>query len=329
MASPFPKSSSRPGHGRIVAKLLPDGATGLETTEYQYPLKLIAPKPAPHHRSASVFLLSYGGGLVGGDQVNLTIDVCSNAKLSLVTQGHTKVFKSASPDIVTRQNLTISVQDGASICLLPDPVQPFRDSVYEQVQAFTVAETGSVCLLDWVTQGRSARGENWSFVKWHGRNEIWQASKSEGDKGRLLVRDAVKLNGRDQLLTDRPLKDVMHQQAVFGTLILRGDLVSSLAGFFLSEFAALPRLGARGFKSTNAKGSENTPESELESWRAGRLAMEKEEGILWCAASVRGCVIVKFGAATVEGGRRWIGSMIIKEGSIAANFGDEALFCVR
>ena len=312
-----------------MAKVLPNGTTGLEIVEYRYPLKLIAPKPAPHLRSASVFLLSYGGGLVGGDQVNLAIEVSPNAKLSLVTQGHTKVFKSASPDIATRQNLTIKVRDKAAICLLPDPVQPFKDSVYEQVQVFTVDETASVCLLDWVTQGRSARGENWSFVRWHGRNEIWQASKGEGCKDRLLMRDAVKLHGQDQLLAGKPLKDVMHQQAVFGTLILRGDLMSSLASFFLSEFAALPRLGARGFKPSKPPGPEGSPEAELEQWRTLRLAMEKEDGILWCAASVRGCVIVKFGAGSVEGGRNWVGSMISKEGSIAANFGEEALFCVQ
>jgi len=254
------------------------------------------------------------------------------------------VFKSANPDIVTRQTMTFNIQDEAAICLLPDPVQPFKDSVYEQVQIFSVAETASVCLLDWVTQGRSARGENWDFVRWYGRNEIWRAGSSSGSgsggsdgkgkgsgnsKDRLLVRDAVKLDGQDQLLAGKALQEVMHQQAVFGTLILRGRLMTSLADFFLSEFAALPRLGARGFKSSKPLAAQGSPEAELEAWRAQRLVAEKENGILWCAASVRGCVVVKFSAVSVEGGRIWVGSMITKEGSITANFGEEALFCVQ
>lgn len=76
MESPFPKSASCPGKGQVSVKLLPTGASGLETVTYQYPLKLISPKVAPHHRSAILWLLSYGGGLVSGDQV----DLCDDAK---------------------------------------------------------------------------------------------------------------------------------------------------------------------------------------------------------------------------------------------------------
>ena len=85
-----------------------------------------------------VFLLSYGGGLVGGDSVNLYITVKNGSKLSLVTQGHTKIFKSPTPDVLTSQTLHVQVEDGAALCLLPDPVQPFEDSVYFQKQMFTV-----------------------------------------------------------------------------------------------------------------------------------------------------------------------------------------------
>lgn len=328
MDSPFPRSSPRPGGGQVVATLLPSGGSGLKTASYQYPLKLISPKPAPHHRSAILWLLSYGGGLVGGDQVDLSVHVLPQAKLSIVTQGHTKVFRPKTPGIVTRQNLNVTVGDGAAICLLPDPVQPYEDSVYEQVQIFRAAETASVCLLDWVTQGRTARGENWSFVSWKGRNELWQMGDGEGVKDRLTIRDTVKLAGEDPLMPGTPLKDVMHQNGVFGTLILRGDQLASLGDFFLSEFEALPRLGARGFK-TGAGGTGDGDPEGLEAWRSRRLLMEKEEKVLWCAARIRGCVIVKFGAAAVEGGRTWIGSMLSREGSLARIFGEEALFCVR
>ncbi|KAL2114551.1 hypothetical protein VUR80DRAFT_4534 [Thermomyces stellatus] len=328
MDSPFPRSLPRPGGGRAVAKLLPNGGSGLDLVDCQYPLKLISPKPAAHHRSAILWILSYGGGLVGGDQVNLSIDVLPQAKISLVTQGHTKVFKAREPEVVTRQNFTVTVKDGGAICLLPDPVQPFKDSDYEQIQIFRAAETASVCLLDWVTQGRTARGENWDFISWKGRNELWLLGEGDGAKDRLILRDTVKLAGGDPFLPGLPLKDMMHENGVFGTLILRGDQLSTLGDFFLVEFEALPRLGARGFKSKAGRLRDDDPEG-TEAWRARRLLMEKEEKVLWCASRTRGCVIVKFGAATVEGGRDWLGMMITREGSLTRIFGDEALFCVR
>ncbi|KAM0324186.1 hypothetical protein ACHAQA_008380 [Verticillium albo-atrum] len=329
MNSPFPKSSSAAGEGRIVARLLPNGQPGLETITYQYPLKLISPSLTAGEKSALIFLLSYGGGLVGGDHVNLQVQVLPKARLSIVTQGHTKIFKSSSKDIVTRQELRGSISEGGGLCLLPDPVQPFDESVYEQTQVFTVAPTASLCLLDWVTQGRSARGEDWGFARWKGRNEVWLGEDASPGQPRLLVRDTVVLDGASSGLTGRPLRGSMHGHGVFGSLILRGPHVQKLGEFFLAEFGRLPRLGARDFRTVEAREKEDTNRSAEEDWRLQRLNMEKQNGVLWSAASVRSCVVVKFGARTVEGGRVWIADMLSREGSITEIYGDQALMCLR
>lgn len=331
--SPFPPSASTPGSGHITSVLLPNGHSHLSTITYQYPLKLISPpRNTQQHLSALVFLLSYGGGLVGGDTISLNITAGAGSRLSVVTQGHTKIFKSASPEITTRQNLDVVIEDGAALCLLPDPVQPFAESVYEQTQIFKLrGEGASLCLLDWVTQGRKARGEDWDLVRWTGRNEVWWSGPASSEKGRLLVRDAVKLDrGAPLSPSVKELRNTMHGTGVFGTLILRGPATKALGAFFLAEFAALPRIGARDWRSEEAKkdgqGEDKTPH---EVWRAGRLKLEKDENVLWSTANVRGCVVVKFGSASVEGGRQWIGSMLTKEGSVTDQFGDQALMCVR
>ncbi|CAK7271201.1 hypothetical protein SEPCBS57363_004496 [Sporothrix epigloea] len=369
--SPFPPSTATPGDGRIVACLTPNGEPGLAVVSYQYPLKLIAPPTGAglgtlgraaagqsdeakddvaRRKSALVFLLSYGGGLVAGDQVSLTIEVQRDARLSLVTQGTTKVFKTtgdgrkAPVTVPTRQNLTMKVAPGAGLCLLPDPVQPFAESLYEQVQVVRLDEKDrgklpSLCLLDWVTQGRAARGENWSFTSWKGRNEVWIETGGDNDvprRNRLLVRDSVMLAAGyldDTALPETVLRESLQGLAVFGTLILRGPMVDALGQFFMSEFDALPRLGGRDFRDKNEADVPKTAvagtELSLEAWQAERLRLERMHGVLWSAAAVRGCVVVKFGARSVEGGRLWIGAMLQREGSVAAAFGDESLMCVR
>ena len=329
MESPFPPSTSSAGCGRVVAKLLPAGGTGLEAIAYQYPLKLISPSPSAYQKSVLVFLLSYGGGLVGGDSVNLAVRVKQDARLSIVTQGHTKIFKSPSPEVVTTQKLDVQLDAGAALCLLPDPVQPFANSVYTQAQIFRAHSQSSLCFLDWVTQGRKAHGEDWSFIQWTGRNEVWLSGSDESKGGKLLVRDTVILSKADSVLLGRGLKEMMHGLAVFGTLILRGTLMSSLAEFFRAEFESSPRLGSRDFRSQEDQDHEEENRSEFERWRTRRLDMEKQSGILWSAAQVRGCTVVKFGAPTVEAGREWIGDMLAREGTISKHFGDEALMCVR
>jgi len=329
MTSPFPPSESSPGEGNLSVHLLPQAISALSRITFQYPLKLISPSPTAHQKSVLVFLLTYGGGLVGGDQVHLTINVKANAKLSIVTQGHTKIFKSPSRDVITRQQLRVTIAAGAALCLLPDPVQPFGGSVYEQSQVFTLEEGGSLCLLDWVSAGRTARGENWDFSAWRGRNEIWAAAQLE-QKARLLLRDNVILERDTSNTEEKSLKKNMRNLGIFGTLVLRGPLVDNLAAFFLSEFSSLPRIGARDFRSQEKMDKDSGIRlSRMAEWRKLRLQQEKNDNVLWSAAKVRGCTVVKFGAHTVEGGRNWIGSMVIEQGSIAEHFGADSLICLR
>lgn len=226
----------------------------------------------------------------------------------------------------------MSIHAGAGVCLLPDPVQPFGGSVYEQSQIFTVAPDASLCLLDWVSAGRTARGEDWDLWSWSGRNEVW-AEAEPGDekwKKRLLLRDKVDLEGDGEGVKDKPLKAMMNGMDLFGTLVLRGPLVEDLATFFIDEFAALPRIGAQDFRSQEKMDRDSGVVREpREVWRLARQDQEREDGLLWSAARVRGCTVVKFGARTVEGGRTWIGSMIKEEKTIEQTFGATALMCVR
>jgi len=329
MVSPFPPSSSAPGEGSLIVQLLPQAISALSTMTFQYPLKLISPSPTSYQKSVLVFLLTYGGGLVGGDQVHLKIEVNPNAKLSIVTQGHTKIFKSPSRNVITRQQLRVTISTGGAVCLLPDPVQPFDGSVYEQSQIFTLHKEASLCLLDWVSAGRTARGEDWNLGAWSGRNEVW-AVEAPGQTARLLLRDNVLLEGDEVESKEKLLKKKMHGLRIFGTLVLSGPLAQPLAEFFLAEFAALPRIGSRDFRSQATKDEESAfVLTRQELWRKFRLLQEKEGGVLWSAAKIRGCTVVKFGAQTVESGRTWVGSMIKEEGSIEQNFGDDCMMCIR
>ena len=333
MTSPFPQSFSSPGEGHLLVNLQPPSLSVLSKITFQYPLKLISPSPSANQPSVLVFLLTYGGGLVGGDKVQLNIDILPSAKLSIATQGHTKIFKSPERGVVTRQHVNVSLRPGAAACLLPDPVQPFAESVYDQVQVFTLAPDASLCLLDWVSAGRTARGEDWDLWGWSGRNEIWAEGDGEdgkvGGRKRLLLRDKVVLEGDREGLKEKALKKRMNGLGVFGTLVLKGPLAEGLADFFIDEFTSLPRIGAQDFRSQKKREKDSgmvlTPR---QIWRQARLKKEKEDGLLWSAARVRGCTVVKFGAQSVEGGRTWIGSMIKEEKSIEQHFGEPAIMCI-
>ncbi|KAK5311998.1 hypothetical protein LTR70_008431 [Exophiala xenobiotica] len=371
LMNPFAKSRAKPGEGEIVLSVLPPGKQVLTKFEYQYPLKLISPdphkvtvtnhdhdgKPKDSTRDVpitTVFLLTYGGGLLAGDSINLTVTLEPHTRLALLTQGSTKIFKSKSSTSTTTATSTTAQT-------LPLPVaspfatttnQPSRQTLN---QNFYVDPFGSssILLLDWVNSGRPALNEKWTLSSWKGRNEIREFD--EYSNGRLLIRDALLLFNDDNNLADLSAKT--DGKGILGTLIIYGPLFKSLADFFMKEFKSLPRIGAKNWNRTPAPrtptvrspmireeqedgpedyfGQKSTSASASASGaapttpRARQKKEEETEGLLWTTAQARGFVLVKFGAAEVDEARRWLDGMLKREGSVQREFGHQAMLCLR
>ncbi|KAF7678562.1 mitochondrial dynamin gtpase [Alternaria burnsii] len=302
--SPFGTSTSKPGHGSIVLEILPPNKPVLRTVSYQYPLKLVAPDPlAPpnygtevdHYTTTAVpclihtvFLLTYGGGIVAGDSIDLDVELDSSTRLILLTQGSTKIFKTPSPDLVSRQHMNIYLKQDSALVYLPDPVQPFAHTAFSQSQVYHLdKEQGNLCICDWVTSGRSARGENWDIYEYKSRNEVWTVG--DAGKRRLLLRDNLILDKHGK--TGMPLASRMDNYSVFGTLIIRGPIFSSVAKFFLDEFEALPRIGGRNW------GDVVQPELQAhEQRRYERQQRERSDGL-----TSRGLFVVNMSGRLVAG----------------------------
>ena len=214
-------TSQDAGHGKITAQIH-SNQVEFPVLAYTYPLKLLSPR-MQQERVGVVYMMTYGGGLVGGDRISLTINIEHDARLVLLSQvllskvwslgtiitrfvmlqGSTKVFKTRSgaraavrsapskpndPTTTTTQRLDVSIATGGALFLLPDPVTCFRDAAYHQVQTFRLAHGASAALLDWYTSGRRARGEEWVFAEYYSANEVFVG-------GVRTARDVVLLNG--------------------------------------------------------------------------------------------------------------------------------------
>ena len=83
--------------------------------------------------------------------------------------------------------LQAAVAPGATLVVAPDPLTCFKDAAYEQRQTFDLVGDASLVLVDWVTCGRAARGERWTFDRYDSRNRIRQ-------DGREIVFDRLRLD---------------------------------------------------------------------------------------------------------------------------------------
>ncbi|KII93817.1 hypothetical protein PLICRDRAFT_100435 [Plicaturopsis crispa FD-325 SS-3] len=226
------------GDGRVVLRAHGPTAAFTELS-YTYPLKLLSPRSV-QDRIAVLYALTYGGGLVGGDRVNLSINVGADTVLvSLTQQGSTKVFKkrpggrraaarsklpSAQQDI-TAQTMDVTLAAQSALFLLPDPVTCFRAASYTQKQVFRLSSGASIVLLDWITSGRKSLGEDWVFSRYYSLNEVWL-------DGKRIARDVLLLEEPDAggvpPLPPRTLADTLAPYACYATVILHGPLVQDV-----------------------------------------------------------------------------------------------------
>jgi len=223
-----------------------------------HPLKLLSPRVA-EHGVAIVYIMSYGGGLVGGDCVQLVVEVGRECKLLLLSQGSTKVFKTRPGDrastrlrgsslqqsslqAVTTQSMEVTIEPDSALFLLPDPVTCFRSASYTQVQTFHLATSASIVLLDWVTSGRRSLGEDWDFLRYYSINEIFV-------EGRRVARDVLLLDNstfdtmscssppRDPPL--RTLKDRLSPYSCYAMLLLYGPQTHGVVADLQAKYGSI------------------------------------------------------------------------------------------
>jgi urease accessory protein len=204
-------SNFPPGAGRLQFARV-RGETVLTRAVAASPLRVLNPGSAG--TSAWVYLATYGGGLVGGDSIDITIDVGPGAVALVATQSSTKVYRS---DSGASQRLRARAADGSLLVLLPDPVTAFAGSRYRQEQDVELDDASSLVLVDWMTAGRMASGERWQFNSYTSRTFVRRA-------GRLLVHDAVSLAPGDGSVADR-----MNRFNCVATVVVTGPAVLAAA----------------------------------------------------------------------------------------------------
>ncbi|CAH1775969.1 unnamed protein product [Owenia fusiformis] len=165
--------------------------TSATTIKFTYPLKVLIPDHAGCTNCAWIYPITYGGGLVSGDEISLEVQVKPFCAALITTQASTKVYHSEDNKPCV-QRFKYSVADKSLLCVLPDPIVCYKEAIYKQSQRIELSPLGNLVLLDWLTAGRTARGEIWQFTKYDSCNEIVI-------DGRLRFKDSVSLEETDNL----------------------------------------------------------------------------------------------------------------------------------
>ncbi|CAK4666595.1 hypothetical protein AeMF1_012177 [Aphanomyces euteiches] len=218
--------------GELVFEQVSSLGKTTATHEYvAYPLKFLHPSTMVplSFPTAVTCILGYGGGLVGGDCTRMNVQVGPDATAVLCTQATTKVYKpKLTAPTHTSQEMSVTLDSNAFLALVPDPITCFDGAMYKQYQRFTVHPTASLVFIDWMTSGRHARGESWSFASYESCNQVVM----EGDDAPILL-DRMRL----QEEAEHSLRARMGGMTVLGTVVLVGPRVKAMADALIQRGA--------------------------------------------------------------------------------------------
>lgn len=106
------------------------------------------------------YLMSTGGGVVGGDRLDIDVRLADRSHAMITTQAATRIHRMDAG--FASQNVTLTLGAGAVCEWVPDPLIPYAGSRFQQRLRATVPEDAVLVVSDVLTAGRVARGERWA-----------------------------------------------------------------------------------------------------------------------------------------------------------------------
>ena len=218
------------GGVRLRAELVA-GRTRITELSCHPPLQILRAHHVDPERPdlASVILASPSGGVLQGDELTIDVRVGRGARLRVLTQSATRVYR--TPVSEARVAVNLEVDPGGYLEYLPDPIIPYAGSRYRSRATFVVAETGTLIAWEIVAPGRVARDEILAFDRFESSVEIVRP------EGTLLATDAVVLDGREEIR----MVGALGAYIAFGTLYLvRSRADPAVLRGAVEDEAALP-----------------------------------------------------------------------------------------
>lgn len=173
-----------------------DGTTVLENLRQSGCLKARFPRPQDA-QWCSVVTLNTSGGIAGGDALDSAFMIRAGAQATIAAQAAERFYRALPCGPPSQVRARITLADGAAAEWLPQETILFdRCSLDRRLQVDLAADAWFLCVESLVF-GRAAMGEVVQHASLHDVIQLRRA-------GRLLLHDAVRLNGEISATLQRP-----------------------------------------------------------------------------------------------------------------------------
>lgn len=154
------------------------------------------------------------GGVLGGDRLEVEIDLAPGSSAIVLTQAASKAYRG----VEAFQDMVARVGDGAFLEYAPHHLIPYAGSDYRQKTEFLLASDATLLAWDAYGAGRVARGERFAFDRLQARTSILRDGAPEFVDGFDLAGDREHFGGYSYVAAVyvlapgdlQPLADALH-----------------------------------------------------------------------------------------------------------------------
>lgn len=193
----------------------------------QAPLQWLGGSVAPTGRSPALgswsapgeapvyYLRNPNGGLLGGDQHQIHIEVGTASALEIRTQGATRLH----PGLI-QQQVSVDLAPESELIWIPHPIIPGAGADFRQQVQIHLAPSARLAYAEIWTAGRLAMGECWQFERLHSHLQVWVTSLSPQPDKVLWLEEQMDLRFPHEQITSGA---VLGSHTCWGSLYLLGD----------------------------------------------------------------------------------------------------------
>jgi urease accessory protein len=192
-ASPYDGKLQRAQGELRIAWRDRDGTTALADLRQQGCLKARFPRPVDW---AEAVLLNSSGGIAGGDQLAIALELGQGARATISAQAAERFYRARPSDAPARVATTITLAPGAAAEWLPQESILFDAAALHRTLDITMAADASVLAVETLILGRALMGETVHSLRLSDTIRLTRA-------GRLELHDATRLTGEIQPILAR------------------------------------------------------------------------------------------------------------------------------
>jgi urease accessory protein len=165
-----------------IAAGVREGTTYLQHSYFTRPFK-VADISGKDAAELHIVIMTASPGILDGDDYQISLTLAANTNVHLYTQSYQRIFNMQKG---AKQQVTITMNTGSSLCYLPHPSVPHEKSIFE---SYNKIEIEKDCKLIWgeiITCGRKLSGEVFLCTLFQSITEVYKEKK-------LLFKDVTVL----------------------------------------------------------------------------------------------------------------------------------------